>query len=95
MMPITIAATSWAPQRKPVSKPNNEPTTASAITGNTKAKNGDIMANLTASNRYKPTKSIIAIGASNIFLNLYLTPLIPLSFKGEGEVVFKRGFASL
>jgi len=25
----------------------------------------------------------------------YLTPLIPLSFKGEGEVLGKRGFAPL
>jgi len=26
---------------------------------------------------------------------IYLTPFIPLSFKGEGELFFKRGFASL
>jgi len=26
---------------------------------------------------------------------IYLTPFIPLSFKGEGEIFVKRGFASL
>jgi hypothetical protein len=26
---------------------------------------------------------------------IYLTPLIPLSFKGEGEDIKKRGYASL
>jgi hypothetical protein len=28
-------------------------------------------------------------------LLIYLTPLIPLSFKGEGEELWKRGFAPL
>jgi hypothetical protein len=26
---------------------------------------------------------------------IYLTPLFPLSFEGEGEEVFERGFAPL
>jgi hypothetical protein len=26
---------------------------------------------------------------------IYLTPLLPLSFEGEGEVIKKRGFAPL
>jgi len=29
------------------------------------------------------------------FFLFYLTPCIPLSFKGEGEVIFKRGFTPL
>jgi len=31
----------------------------------------------------------------SIYDLIYLTPLIPLSFKGEGENVKKRGFAPL
>jgi hypothetical protein len=30
-----------------------------------------------------------------LIILFYLTPLIPLSFEGEGEFLFKRGFASL
>jgi len=31
----------------------------------------------------------------SIYDLIYLTPFIPLSFKGEGERLYKRGFASL
>jgi len=30
-----------------------------------------------------------------VLIFIYLTPLIPLSFKGEGEVLYKRGSTSL
>jgi hypothetical protein len=42
-----------------------------------------------------PLYSLEASQLPPLFILYYLSPLIPLSFEGEGEEVLKRGFAPL
>jgi len=42
-----------------------------------------------------PIKAVFFLKVKNWDCYIYLTPLFPLSFEGEGEINKKRGFAPL